>query len=244
MTIRINSWSGPRNISTAVMRSFSQREDTRAVDEPLYGHYLKVTRAPHPGRDELLDILETDFSTIVEQVVLGPCDRPVLFMKQMVHHLTDGVDLSFLERCINVMLIRDPEEVIASLINQLPEPSMTDVGLGRQIELFRDLRARGQEPPVIDARLLLQDPAGVLEQLCERVGIAWDPAMLSWPAGPAPEDGPWAKYWYDSLHTSTGFATYRKKDIRLPERLEGLLNEARSYYSELSEHAIEPRKGR
>ncbi|MFP5297582.1 MAG: hypothetical protein ACLGHL_01165, partial [Actinomycetota bacterium] len=96
----------------------------------------------------------------------------------------------------------------------------------------------------IDARLLLQDPAGVLEQLCERVGIAWDPAMLSWPAGPAPEDGPWAKYWYDSLHTSTGFATYRKKDIRLPERLEGLLNEARSYYSELSEHAIEPRKGR
>lgn len=243
MTIRINSWSGPRNVSTALMRSFSQRSDTRVVDEPLYGHYLKVTRAPHPGRDELIELLETDLSSVVRDVILGPCDRPVLFLKQMVHHLTEGVDLSFLDGCVNVMLIRDPAEVIASLVNQLPQPSIRDVGLDRQVELFRDLRAGGQEPPVIDAGILLRDPEGVLRQLCERVGIVWEPSMLSWPAGPAPEDGPWARYWYDSVQDSTGFVAYRKKDVNVPEHCHGLLELSRRFYEELFEHALTTEAG-
>lgn len=243
MTIRINSWSGPRNVSTALMRSFSQRSDTRAVDEPLYGHYLETTRAPHPGLDELVQVLETDYETIVNEVILGPCDRPVLFLKQMVHHLTPGVDLDFLDGCVNVMLIRDPEEVIASLVHQLPEPTILDVGIDRQVELFRDLRSRGQDPPVVDSRYLLMDPEGVLRQLCSRIGIEWDSAMLSWPAGPAPEDGVWAKYWYDSVQDSTGFAPYVKKEVTVPEHCRELLPEARAFYEELLDHALVPEEG-
>lgn len=239
MTLRINCWSGPRNVSTALMRSFAQRGDTVAVDEPLYGHYLATTGAPHPGLSELLDVLETDARKVVDEVVLGPCGRDVLFLKQMVHHLTPDLDLRFLDACVNVLLIRDPAEVIASLVHQLPEPTMRDVGLARQVELFRDLRSRGQDPPVLDARQLLLDPEHVLRELCARVGIAWDPAMLSWPAGPRPEDGPWARYWYDNVHRSTGFAPYRPKSADVPDSCAGLLAECRTCYDELVEHAIE-----
>lgn len=238
MTLRINSWSGPRNVSTALMRSFSQRSDTKVVDEPLYGAYLATTGASHPGRDELVRILETDAGRVIDDVILGPCDEDVLFLKQMVHHLTPEVDLGFLDECVNVMLIRDPAEVIASLVNQLPEPTVRDVGLDRQVELFRDLRSRGQEPPVVDARNLLLDAEGVLTELCEKVGIEWDPSMLSWQAGPRPEDGPWAKYWYDSVQSSTGFAPYRPKSDPVPERCRDLLEECRGYYDELAAHAI------
>ena len=238
MTLRINSWSGPRNVSTALMRSFASRPDTRAVDEPLYGHYLLTTRAPHPGRDELIEELETDAATVIRDVILGRCGSPVLFMKQMVHHLTPDLDLAFLDRCVNVLLIRDPAEVISSLVNQLPEPTLRDVGLDRQVALFRELMARGQEPPVIDAKQLLLDPEHVLRQLCDRIGLEWDAAMLSWPPGPRPEDGPWARYWYDSVERSTGFAPYQPKHVEVPERCRDLLAECRHLYEELRASAI------
>ena len=242
MTIRINSWSGPRNVSTALMRSFAQRGDTVVVDEPLYGHYLASTGAPHPGREELVEVLETDASKVVTQVILGRCDREVLFLKQMVHHLTPGLDLAFLSRCVNVLLIRDPAEVIASLVHQLPHPTMRDVGLKRQVELFHDLCSHGQDPPVLDAKQLLLDPDGVLTALCDRIGIPWDPAMLSWPPGPQPEDGPWSKYWYDNVQQSTGFAPYRERTSEVPEACRALLAESRELYDELIEHTITARR--
>ena len=238
MTIRINCWSGPRNVSTALMRSFAQRADTLAVDEPLYGFYLATTGAPHPHRDELVEILETDAKKIIDGVVLAPVDRSVLFLKQMVHHLTPDLDLRFLDACVNVLLIRDPAEVISSLVHQLPEPTMRDVGLERQVTLFRELRDRGQDPPVLDARHLLLDPEHVLRELCSRTGIPWDPAMLSWSAGPRPEDGAWGPYWYDSLWKSTGFAPYAPKDARVPERCRDLLVRCRDHYDELSAFAL------
>lgn len=237
-TLRINSWSGPRNVSTALMRSFSRRSDTTVVDEPLYGAYLATTGAPHPGRDELIEILEIDAQKVIDEVILGACDSKVVFLKQMVHHLTPGVDLTFLDQCVNIMLIRDPAEVISSLVNQLPEPTVRDVGLDRQLELFRDLRTRGQDPTVIDARQLLLDPEHVLRQLCDRIGLGWEAAMLSWPAGPHPADGVWAKYWYDNVQNSTGFAPYRPKVSDVPAHCRELLAECCSYYEELSAHAI------
>ena len=238
LTTRINCWSGPRNVSTALMRSFSQRADTTAVDEPLYGHYLATTGAPHPGRDELLQVLETDARAVIEDVILGPCETEVLFMKQMVHHLTPDVDVGFLDQCVNVMLIRDPAEVISSLVNQLPEPTMRDVGMERQLELFRDLRDRGQEPPVLDARHLLLDPEGVLRQMCDHIGLGWDAGMLSWPPGSRPEDGPWDRYWYENVRKSTGFEPYRERDREVPASCSELLSRCRAYYDELSESAI------
>ena len=238
MTLRINSWSGPRNVSTALMRSFGQRSDTQVVDEPLYGPYLATTGAPHPALQELLEVLETDARRIVAEVILGPSDRGVLFMKQMVHHLTPEIDTGFLVRCVNVLLVRDPAEVIASLVNQLPEPMMRDVGIERQAEVFEELRALGQEPPVIDSRQLLLDPEHVLRELCARVDLPWDPAMLSWPAGPRPEDGPWASHWYEKVWRSTGFAPYVARSTEVPEHCTELLERCRPHYEMLSSHAI------
>ncbi len=238
MTIRINCWSGPRNVSTALMRSFSQRPDTKVFDEPLYGHYLLTTGAPHPGREELIDILETDATKVIDEVILGPHEVKVAFFKQMVHHLTPELDLSFLDGCVNVLLIRDPAEVIASLVHQLPDPTMRDVGLERQVELFQDLRSRGQDPPVIDARELLLDAEGVLRELCSRLDIEWYSAMLSWAPGPHPDDGAWARYWYESLHRSTGFAPYKPSEKKVPQACRPLLDRCREHYAVLKRSAI------
>jgi len=236
--LRLNVWSGPRNVSTALMYSFARRRDTRVVDEPLYGHYLRVSHAPHPGAEEVMAAMETDGERVVQEVILGPCDRPVLFLKQMAHHLV-ALDRGFLVRTVNVLLVRDPEEMLPSLVQQLPKPHLRDTGLALQTELLGHLRALGQEPPVLDSRELLLDPPGVLAELCRRLRIPFDEAMLSWPAGARVEDGVWASYWYDNVHRSTGFAPYRPKTTPFPEHLRPLLAECRPHYETLRALAIE-----
>ena len=236
-TLRICLWSGPRNVSTALMYSFAQRADTRVVDEPLYGHYLRVSDARHPGREEVLQAMQTDGEQVVREKLLGPCDRPVLFMKQMAHHLTE-LDLGFLEHTTNVLLIRDPADMLRSLARQLPNPRLRDTGMAVQHELLERLISLGQDPPVLEARQLLLDPPGVLAQLCERLGLDFDPAMLRWPAEPRPEDGVWARHWYHDVHRSTGFAPYREKTDPVAEHLEKVLEECRPHYEALFRRAL------
>ncbi len=231
--LRLNVWSGPRNVSTALMYSFAQRADTRVVDEPLYAHYLRVSGAEHPGRDEVLAAQENDGERVVRDVILGPCERPVMFFKQMAHHLVE-LDHAFLARTRNVILTRDPEEMLTSLVENIPEPTLRDTGFAAQTALLRELRAIGQKPPVLVAHEILIDPRGVLERLCADFGIAFDAAMLAWRAGPRPEDGVWAKHWYASVHGSKGFQPYRKKTTQVPERLQPLLAECRRHYAELT----------
>ncbi len=240
--LRLNIWSGPRNISTALMYSFAQRSDTRVVDEPLYGHYLRVSGARHPGREEVLQAMETDGDTVVRDVILGSTERPVLMLKQMAHHLTD-LDPGFLTQTTNVLLVREPSEMLRSLVHQIPDPGLRDTGLGVQRDLLRQLRSMGQTPPVLEARQILLNPRGVLAELCSRLGIPFDEAMLSWPAGPRPEDGVWAPHWYANVHRSTGFQPYRPKEGSFPERLRSLLEECQACYEELAPLAIRPRKG-
>ena len=237
MTLRINLWSGPRNVSTALMYSFAQRADTRVVDEPLYGHYLRVSGADHPGRDEVMAAVDCDGERVVRRVMLGPCDRPVAFFKQMAHHLV-ALDRGFLARTANVLLIRDPVEVLRSLRHQLATPRLADTGIAVQSELFDELRRAGQDPPVVDSRQLLLAPAAVLERLCRRLGLEPDPGMLSWPAGGRPEDGVWAPHWYTNVHRSTGFQPYRPKTGEFPVRLRSVLDEARPHYERLLGHAL------
>jgi hypothetical protein len=219
------------------MYAFAQREDTRAVDEPLYAHYLRVTGVEHPGRDEVLARCDADGERVVRDVVLGPCDRPVLFLKQMAHHLVE-LDRGFLRRTRNVLLVRDPVEVLPSLAAQIPEPCLRDTGLDRQVELLDALRDAGEEPPVLDARELLLAPERVLTELCARLGIAFDAAMLSWEPGPRAEDGAWAPHWYANVHRSTGFGPYRAKTEPFPERLRPLLDRCRPLYGRLRALAI------
>ena len=236
-TLRINLWSGPRNVSTALMYSFAQRADTRVVDEPLYGHYLRVSGAGHPAATEVMAAVDCDGERVVREVVLGPCDRPVLFLKQMAHHLVE-LDRGFLAETANVLLIRDPSEVLRSLRHQLPEPRLADTGVAVQAALCDRLAALGQQPPVVDSRLLLEDPAEVLAALCRRLGIDPDPAMLSWPAGGRPEDGVWAPHWYANVHRSTGFQPYRPKSGPFPDELRPVLEECRPHYRRLLDRAL------
>jgi hypothetical protein len=230
-------WSGPRNVSTALMYSFRQRPDTVVVDEPLYGHYLRVTGADHPGDREVMAAMDCDGDRVVREVILGPCKRQILFMKNMAHHLVE-LDRYFLGHITNVLLIRDPKEMLPSLAEQLPHPTLRDTGLAKQAEMMDLILERGEEPVVLDAKHLLLDPPGVLRNACEKLGIPFYESMLSWPPGPKPEDGVWARYWYDSVHSSTAFAPYRPKTEPFPERLEPLLRECRPFYERLCRFAI------
>jgi hypothetical protein len=223
------------------MYSFAQRSDTRVVDEPLYGHYLHVSGADHPGAAEVMAVMDTDGNRVVREVVLGPCNKPVLFMKQMAHHLID-LDMAFLSQTVNVLLVRDPAEMLPSLNIQLSEPILRDTGLAFQSQLLQDWRSQGQEPPVLEARELLLDPPGVLRQLCERLAIPFEEAMLHWSPGARPEDGIWAKYWYHNVQTSTGFQPYRPKTEPFPDHLRPLLDECRPHYEILYEAAIKGRR--
>ncbi|MGA7269632.1 MAG: sulfotransferase family protein [Acidimicrobiia bacterium] len=235
--IRISVWSGPRNISTALMYSFHQRHDTTVVDEPLYAHYLVRSGLEHPGRDEVLAAQDNDGETVIRDVILGPVATPVLFLKNMAHHLR-GLDWSFLAELRNVILTRHPAEMLPSLIRQVPDPDLEGTGLPVQVELLDYILDRGDDPLVVDSRLLLEDPPGVLAALCNRLGIRFDEAMLSWEAGPIPEDGVWAPYWYDSLHRSTGFGPYRPKEAKVPDRLQPLLAQAVPLYERLAAYSL------
>ena len=230
-------WSGPRNVSTALMYSFAQRPDTKVVDEPLYGHFLRVTGTIHPGRDEVLANVDCDGDRVMRGLLAGSPENPdILFMKQMAHHLVD-VDRRFLAQTENIFLIRDPGQMLPSLTIQLPEATLTDTGLKMQWELFEDLVAMGQAPAIIDSKELLLDPAGVLRQLCDHLGIPFTNAMLHWETGPRPEDGIWATHWYHAVHESTGFSPYRHKD-GFPEHLQALLAECAPWYEKLYARAI------
>ena len=230
-------WSGPRNVSTALMYSFAQRSDTRVVDEPLYGHFLRVTGTVHPGRDEVLANVDCDGDRVMRELLVATPDVPgMLFMKQMAHHLVE-IDTAFLEKTVNVFLIRDPAQMLPSLTIQLPDAALPDTGLQRQWELFESLLEKEQSPVVIDSRELLLNPPGVLRQLCAKLQVSWQDTMLKWPAGPRPEDGVWARHWYHAVHESTGFSPYRHKKT-FPPHLEPLLAECAPWYEKLFQHAI------
>ncbi len=237
MTMPICLWSGPRNVSTALMYSFAQRDDIRVVDEPLYGHYLRVTAAPHPGREEVIAAMDCDGNAVMQDLLAQQQQTSQqLFVKHMAHHLVD-IDLDFLRHTSNVFLIRDPREMLPSLIIQVPAARLDDTGLKRQWQLYAGLIDAGQQPAVVDSRELLLDPAGVLEALCRHLGLAFTTAMLSWPAGPREEDGVWAPHWYHAVHKSTGFAAYvPKRDF--PDHLEPLLAECQPWYERLYARAI------
>jgi hypothetical protein len=223
------------------MYSFAQRSDVRVVDEPLYGHYLHVSGADHPGREEVIAHMNIDgdavMSGLLDRASQQTCTR--LFLKNMAHHLVD-LNLDFLSAVQNVFLIRDPREMLPSLVVQLPDAALADTGLKRQWQLYNELVNAGQQPVVLDSRELLLDPEGVLRQLCKHVGLPFQDAMLHWPAGPLAEDGIWARHWYHAVHRSTAFAPFRSKP-GFPSALEPLLADCKPWYEKLFTHALRAR---
>jgi hypothetical protein len=241
-TVRIAMWSGPRNISTALLRSWGNRPDTYVCDEPLYAHYLRTTGIEHPGADEVMAHHHTDWRQVTEWLV-GPVPegRAIFYQKHMAHHLLPHIERGWLDRLTHCFLIRDPGEMLTSLIHQLPQPTLADTGLPQQQELFQRVRdASGEVPPVIDSREVLENPEGMLRALCRQVGVEFLPAMLEWPAGGRETDGIWAKHWYHAVNRSTGFQPYRPKDETVPPELEQLHQQCRRYYDALSSHRLQP----
>ena len=235
--MRINLWSGPRNVSTAVMYAFRERSDTSVVDEPLYAHYLCRTGVEHPAVQDVIRSQDTDGEAVVSELLLGPSPTPVRFFKHMAHHLVE-LDTSFLGRMHNLMLTRDPVEMLPSLINQVPDPTLEGTSLPMQVRMLESILDAGGDPIVIESKRLLQDPEQVLRAVCDRLGLAWESGMLSWDPGPKPEDGVWAPHWYHRVHTTTGFDPYREKTEPFPARLQPLLTECQPLYARLVEYAI------
>lgn len=237
MSARLAVWSGPRNISTALMRAWENRPDTTVADEPLYGHFLAYTGIDHPGRDEVLAVEETDWRTVVDRLLAPlPVGVDVFYQKQMAHHLVPDVDRGWIGRLTNVLLVRDPREVVASYVRSREQVAVADLGYLQQIALYDDLSAAGEPPPVIDATDFLRDPRWYLTRLCELVDIPFDEQMLHWPSGPRDSDGVWAAHWYASVQASTGFDPYRKRDVSLAGRAAAVAEECLPLYDRL--HAI------
>ena len=238
--LRLAMWSGPRNVSTALMRAFDSRPDSVVCDEPLYAHYLKVTGLDHPVADEIVEKHEADWRKVVDWLT-GPLPegKTLFYQKHMAHHLLPTIERGWLERVTNVFLIRDPRQMLTSLLEILPEPRIEDTGYPQQVELFEAERARtGGTPVVVDSKDLLLDPGAMLAALCERVGLEYDPAMLSWEPGLRETDGCWAESWYGNALSSTGFQPYREKEVRVPERFRALEDEAVALYERLFPHRL------
>ncbi|WP_213450592.1 sulfotransferase-like domain-containing protein [Rhizomonospora bruguierae] len=234
MIVRVAMWSGPRNVSTALMRSFGARRDTLVADEPLYAYYLNATGLAHPGREEILASQPTGWPAVAAALT-GPLPSGVRvhYQKHMAHHLLPAVGREWLGGLRHAYLIREPAQVVASYARVRGEPTLDDLGYPQQVELFR---AYGG--PVVDAADLLRDPPGVLDRLCAGLGLAFDPAMLRWPPGRRETDGVWAPHWYAAVEASTGFAPYAPAVPEVPERLRDLVARAEPYYAELAGHRI------
>jgi hypothetical protein len=236
--IRIAMWSGPRNISTAMMRSWGNRPDTAVIDEPFYAFYLGATGKKHPGAEEVIANGGTDWRKVVERLT-GPIadGKRILYQKQMTHHLLPQVDRRWLGAVTNCFLIRDPREVIASYIRKNPDPTLEDLGFVQQAEIFDFVFNQTDSVPlVIDAKDVLQNPERILRLLCDAVGVEFNQAMLSWPPGLRDTDGIWAKYWYDEVATSTSFQPYRPKNEPVPDRLRKIHGRCCESYERLYQH--------
>ncbi|MDX1439069.1 MAG: hypothetical protein R3284_04115 [Rubricoccaceae bacterium] len=242
MAIRIAMWSGPRNISTALMRSWGSREDTTVVDEPLYAFYLKETGREHPGREAILKSQPTDWQEVALQLT-GPVPegKTIYYQKHMAHHLLPEVDLDWLmdPSFRHAFLIREPRAMLTSLARVVTDPRIEDTGLPQQVELFEKIRDNsGKIPPVIASRDVLQNPEAMLGTLCSALEVPFDPSMLFWKAGPRETDGVWAEHWYANVEESTTFGPPRDEFPQVSSALEPVLEVCLEHYRFLHRHRL------
>lgn len=234
-------WSGPRNLSTAMMYAFGARGDFAVVDEPFYAAYLVQTGLTHPMREEIIAAQPNDPREVVANL-LGPIPggRPHFYQKHMTQHMIPAIPRGWIGQVTNVFLIRHPARVAASFSAKYDSPTLSDIGFTQQLQLFRQLRSDGHTPVVIDSADIRRAPEAMLRMLCDAIGLAWDPAMLSWPAGGHPDDGVWAPHWYGAVHRSTGFAPPEGELPELTEAQARLAEAALPCYSELSAARLSP----
>jgi hypothetical protein len=240
--MRLAMWSGPRNLSTALMYAFASRADCAVIDEPFYAAYLARTGLDHPMRDAVIADGETDPDAVIARLT-GPVPggKALFYQKHMCHHMLDGFDRDWIASCANVFLIRHPARVVASFDARHENPTLDDLGVPQQSALHDEVTARGLPALIIDSADIRADPRAALSALCAALAIPFDPAMLSWKAGGRPEDGVWAAHWYASVHASTAFAGPEGDLPRLSPRLQAVADAAMEDYQRL--HALRLRPG-
>lgn len=238
----IAMWSGPRNISTTMMRAWGSRPDTVVCDEPFYAHYLQQSGFDHhPGYEEVLEHHETDWRKVVEMLTAPlPEGKTIFYQKQMAHHMLGDVPMEWTDHFTSVFLIRDPREMLLSLLEFFPNPQVEESGLPQQLELYRRSEQQlGHKPVVVDSRDVLLDPRGILSELCRQVEVPFDEAMFQWSPGIHDTDGIWAKHWYDKVAQTTTFGPYREKAGDVPKQHSEVLKRCREIYEELAAHKIQ-----
>ena len=242
MTVRIAMWSGPRNLSTAMMRSFGSRSDTFVSDEPFYGCFLKDSGADHPMHDEVIAAVNCDWRSVMKMLSgPPPTGEPVWYQKHMWHHMVGPIGYQDFERFTHAFLIREPERMISSYLRKRESAAFGDFGLERQADFFeREADRLGHAPPVIDANDVLADPEAVLTRLCTALGIPWDSAMLAWEPGRRETDGPWSPHWYAAVEASTGFGPLEAEPVDLPDDAQRLADRCQPYYDRLARYRIAP----
>lgn len=233
MTKRIAMWSGPRNLSTAMMYSFGARSDCRVVDEPFYAAYLHATGIEHPMQQEILAAQPIDGNEVAKSLV-SPVSEPVFYQKHMAHHMVDGMPRDWISQVTNVFLIRHPARVLASYAQKREGPSLSDIGFVQQAALFD----QAYVPIVIDSADIRDNPEGMLRALCHAIGIDWDAGMLNWPAGGHRDDGVWASHWYTAVHRSTGFAGPEGKLPKLPPEYQDIADAAMPCYMRMAKQKL------
>ena len=240
MTLRICMWSGPRNISTAMMRSFSSRADCAVSDEPFYGCFLKASGAPHPMAAEVIADMDCDWDSVAATLSgEAPGGKAVWYQKHMTHHMVGPVQPDDMADCVHAFLIREPARMVASYRNKRESVAAEDLGYATQRAFFDRVADRlGHAPPVVDSADVLADPAGTLSALCAALGIGWDPAMLHWPAGIHPDDGIWASHWYDAVAASTGFEAPVSRPVSLDDQGKAVAAACQPDYDHLARHRI------
>jgi len=237
-TLNLAVWSGPRNISTAMMRSWENRADTRVIDEPLYGYYLQETGIDHPMATEILKSSPTDWQAVVAELVMETNSPAIYYQKHISTHLLDQLPLQWCLQLCNCMLIREPERMVASYAKKRTDINARDFGYAEQLRLFEFLNNNGQQPIVIDTDRLLQQPKEQLQKWCSAINIDFDANMLSWPAGKRDTDGIWGAHWYDAVENSTGFKPYQPVETKLSKPLQAIANECRSAYETMLSVAL------
>lgn len=241
-TLRLAFWSGPRAVSTALMRAWENRPDTFVCDEPLYAHYLEKTKLPHPGAEEVMAHGETDWRKVVAYLTSEePKGKAIFYQKHMAHHLLPEISRDWLARLTHAFLIRHPREMLLSLDEKTLAPSLADTGWPQLVEIYEAVRALPNQPcPVVDAKDLLENPCGILMRLCATLDVPFSDSMLRWPVGRRATDGIWAKYWYQAVEQSTGFQPYQPRAGEVPPRLRDLYRQCLPFYEKLHTRRLTP----
>ena len=239
--IRIAMWSGPRNISTAMMRAWENRDDTAVIDEPLYGPYLYKTQKQHPMCAEIIKDQGKDVNKIIKQLTTDklPENKNIYYQKHMCHHILDEYDISWVKQLNNVFLIRDPLSVLPSYLKKHKDITPQDLGYPQQLKLFNYVKENcGYTPIVMSSKDILKNPQAMMKLLCEKLDVKFDRNMLLWPKGYRSTDGVWAKHWYNQVIESTGFSKKKPKIVSLTMKEETIAKECQTYYNEILKHAI------